>query len=69
MATPYNNDNLITDIMDFEGGDISEERLLAMFQHLVDTGMAWSLQGFYGRTASALIEAGHIKPATKSLGN
>jgi hypothetical protein len=63
MAT-YNKDNLINDIMDFEGGDISEERLLAMFQHLVDTGMAWSLQGFYGRTANALIEAGHIKPAT-----
>jgi hypothetical protein len=60
----YNKDNLVMDIMDFECGEITEERLLAMFQYLVDTGMAWQLQGFYGRTAEALIEAGHITKAT-----
>ena len=52
-------------IIDYETGAMeTEEQLLELFQHLVDTGMAWSLQGHYGRTATALIEAGHI---TKSL--
>jgi hypothetical protein len=45
-------------IMDFECGEISEDRMIEGFQHLIDSGMAWSLQGFYGRTAQSLIEAG-----------
>ena len=46
-------------IMDFECGDISEERLIDGFQHLIDNGTVWSLQGFYGRTARALINGGY----------
>jgi hypothetical protein len=46
-------------IMAFEGGEIeSEEELADGFQHLIDNGHAWQLQGMYGRTAHALIEAG-----------
>lgn len=37
------------------------EVVRAAWQHLVDTGMAWSLQGWFGRTAQALIEAGEIR--------
>jgi len=35
-----------------------EKKAIAAWQHLIDTGLAWSLQGFFGRTASRLIEAG-----------
>ena len=44
----------------FEDG--TEEEILSAWQYLVDTGLAWRLQGWFGRTASALIEAGHIQP-------
>ena len=48
-------------MMDFENGEISDEKLVELFQHLVDTGMAWQLQGFYGRTAKALIDQGLVR--------
>jgi hypothetical protein len=38
----------------------TEDEVLAAWQHLVDTGLAWSLQGFFGRTARALIDQGLI---------
>lgn len=56
----YDPTNLISDIIAFEDGLLEDDECLAMFQHLVDTGMAWTMQGFYGRTAEALIEQGYI---------
>lgn len=50
-------------IIAFENGSLSENEILELFQHLVDTGLAWQLQGFYGRTARALIDRGLIKEA------
>lgn len=38
----------------------SEEQAIAAWQHLVDTGICWQLQGRFGRTAMDLIEAGII---------
>ena len=52
-------DNL-DQIIAYEQGDLGEEETIKLFQNLVDTGMAWSLQGHYGRTAKALIEAGLV---------
>jgi len=49
------------DIVDFELGLLNEEQIIELFQHLVNTGLAWQLQGHYGRTAEALIEAGLIQ--------
>lgn len=38
----------------------SEEQVLEAWQHLHDTGLAYQLQGFFGRTARQLIEQGLI---------
>lgn len=47
-------------IMDYEAGDLEECDVLTLFQYLVDTGLAWQLQGSYGRTAADLIEQGWV---------
>ena len=36
----------------------SKEQYYAAWQHLIDTGLAWKLQGWFGRTAMYLIEQG-----------
>lgn len=41
----------------------SEADYLAAWQRLIDTGLAWQLQGWFGRTAAALIAAGQVRPA------
>ncbi len=55
-----NNSNMLTAILAFEQGELDEDGVVELFQHLVDTGLAWQLQGFYGRTARDLIEAGLV---------
>ena len=40
----------------------SEEQVLEAWQHLVDTGLAWRLQGSFGRIAEQLIDQGLINP-------
>ena len=42
----------------------SKEQAIEAWQHLIDTGLCWRLQGFFGRTAKSLIEAGICTPAT-----
>jgi hypothetical protein len=43
----------------------SEEQYLEAWQFLVDEGIALQLQGWFGRTAAALIENGFINPPRK----
>lgn len=49
----------IEDILDFENGEMSEDRTIEFFQSMIDSGIVWQLQGFYGRTARDLIDAGY----------
>lgn len=42
----------------------TEEELIEAWQHLVDTGLAWKLQGWFGRTAQHLIEIGILNEAS-----
>lgn len=52
---------LTDDIIAYESGELNDEQTIDLFQKLVDNGMAWSLQGHYGRTATDLINAGLVK--------
>jgi len=36
----------------------SEEQVIEAWQYLIDTGLAYRLQGWFGRTATDLIEQG-----------
>jgi len=38
----------------------NKEEILEAWQHLVNTGLAWSLQGWFGRNAQRMIEEGII---------
>ena len=41
-----------------EGEGASEEEQIEAWQYLIDTGLAWTLQGSFGRKADHLIEDG-----------
>jgi len=49
-------------LMDYEAGDLSDPDVLRLFAGLIGSGMAWTLQGHYGRTATSLLEVGFIDP-------
>jgi|TARA_R110000824_G_scaffold292997_1_gene481432 hypothetical protein len=38
----------------------SEEQVIEAWQYLLDVGLVWQLQGFFGRTAVAMIKEGII---------
>jgi hypothetical protein len=52
--------NTFDAIMIAENGRNTEKETLQAWQVLVDTGLAWTLQGSFGRTAMSLIEEGLI---------
>lgn len=50
----------IDKIIAYEQGELHHDEIIVLFASLVKSGLAWSLQGSYGRQAQALIEAGYI---------
>jgi hypothetical protein len=44
----------------------SEDQVIEAWQTLIDTGLAWQLQGWFGRQARALIEDGTCLPAEEN---
>lgn len=56
--TPFNVDN----VMRYENGEMDAFESVAFFQSGIDNGHVWLMQGAYGRTAQALIDAGYCTP-------
>lgn len=50
--------DIVSQIIEFEDGELDEENAVALFSELIKTGLAWKMQGSYGRIANGLIEAG-----------
>jgi len=50
-----------------EGFDLrgNPKRVIAAWQHLHDTGLAYRLQGWFGRTATRLIQNGTIQEGSE----
>jgi hypothetical protein len=48
----------VSKIIAYENGEMSKGEVISLFQELIDTGLAWKLQGHYGRIAKSLIESG-----------
>ena len=49
----------VSQIMAFESCELDEDQTIELFQELISSGLAWQLQGSYGRMASALIQNGY----------
>lgn len=49
---------LLDAIIAYETDGLTAEETLELFSGLIQTGLAWTLQGSYGRAAHDLIEAG-----------
>ena len=46
-------------IMSYEAGELEDDEIIEGFQHLIDSGLVWQLQGSYARAAVTLINHGH----------
>jgi len=50
--------DLVTKIIQYESGTMTDEQEIEFFQELIDSGLCWKLQGSYGRRARDFIEDG-----------
>lgn len=60
MKSEYNPSNLLDDMISWAQGTLSASDTIILFQKLVNNGMAWQLEGEYGRQAVTLIQAGLV---------
>ena len=52
--------NELDTMIAYEQGELNEEDTIELFQNLVNSGLVWTLQGSYGRTAMKLIDEGLV---------
>jgi hypothetical protein len=66
MVKPRKMDNyLAVGIAEGFEEAVSHDEVREAWQYLEDTGLAYRLQGWFGREAQRLIKAGEIMPAPK----
>jgi hypothetical protein len=52
--------DIAIDLMSFEQGELNARETLELFATLIRSGMAWTLQGSYGRMANELMHMGYL---------
>jgi hypothetical protein len=60
---------LVDRLIAYDEGQITDDQEVAFFEHLVETGTCWQLQGHYQRVAATLIEAGLISSLVHTEAN
>ena len=63
LEKPY---DCLDNIIAYESGELDDAGAIRLFQHLIDTGLAWSLQGHYGRAFRRYI-SDNYSPEFRSL--
>jgi hypothetical protein len=54
------NKELFNEMMNYEDGTLDTSEIVELFSKLIASGLAWQLQGFYGRQAQSLINNGYL---------
>jgi hypothetical protein len=57
----------IDQVVKYESGQLDDVKTIALFQSLIESGLAWSLPGNYGRKANELITLGVCHQVDRSL--
>jgi hypothetical protein len=66
--TKQDDFDCVSALMHFEADELDEAETIRLFQYLLDTCLAWKLQGHYGRSAQALLDGGKIRlPENRSV--
>jgi hypothetical protein len=60
VKLPVDRYDVTSAIIAYEADEMDVDDTIELFQHLLDSGMVWQLQGSYGRMADRLIKAGFI---------
>ena len=64
VSDVYTACGIIEEFEDIPDGVDREHAQIQAWQYLIDSGHAWTLQGWYGRNARALIEQGICSSST-----
>ena len=54
-------------VVKYESGELDDATTITLFQSLIESGLAWSLPGNYGRKANELITLGVCHQVDRSL--